>query len=87
MAQARSDRPPKGGKLSTAGGRAHALAARGFNEVAAVRRAYEVARLRHVEHLTFRRIGEELGISTSQAWRDYQSLILAAADREAKSWR
>lgn len=78
MSQPRRDRPVVGGRRATAGGRAQALRARGYNEARAWLRAGRVFEL-HQEGRTFRAIAETLGISKSQAQRDHDSIWCRSA--------
>jgi hypothetical protein len=81
MSQYRTDRYVVGGRRATAGGRAQALNARyGVgHEVHAVYRATRVVELRSLE-LSFRAIGKRLGISKSQAHRDFWAVMYETRD-------
>lgn len=74
MSQYRRDRVVIGGQRATAGGRAASLKARGYNEIAARLRAERVLELRIQGH-TWRAIAEIVGISDTQAQRDYDSIV------------
>ncbi|MBN1172713.1 MAG: hypothetical protein JXA67_11115 [Micromonosporaceae bacterium] len=63
-----------GGRRATAGGRAQALRARGYNQAAVAERQHSVLALR-MHGLTYRAIAEHLGISPAQAHRDYWGLV------------
>lgn len=76
MSQLRADRVVVGGRRATAGGRAQARKALGYNETAVKLRHAEVVRLRR-DGLTFRQIGAQLGISPSQACRDFWGVLWA----------